>query len=74
MSDKKLKYEFSQGEVQYLLQALNRVQIVGVQAAQSLVIMTQKLENPVNAPELEKATLEELKSKYEGDKKEKKLN
>lgn len=74
MSDKKLKYEFSQGEVQYLLQALNRVQIVGVQSAQSLVVMTQKLEKPVNASELEKETLEVLKSKYEGDKKDKKVN
>lgn len=65
MNDKKLKYEFSQEEANYLLQALNKVQIVGVNSAQSLVIMTQKLQSPLNATELEKETLEALKQKYE---------
>lgn len=72
MEAKKLKYEFSVEEVNYLLQVLNRVQIVGVPAAQSLVQMTQKLQQPSNASELEKEQLETLKAKYEA-KGEKKL-
>lgn len=68
MAAKMLKYEFSVEEANYLLQVLNRVQIVGVQSAQSLLAMTQKLQNPVNASELEKAQLDELKAKYEGKK------
>lgn len=63
--DKALKYEFSQEEVTYLLQALNRVQIAGVQAANSLVHMVNKLQNPVNASELEIQQLEFLKKKHE---------
>ncbi len=69
MGNKKLAYEFSSEEVNYLLQVLNRVQIVGVQAAQSLLTMTQKLQNPSNSAELEKEQLEMLRSKYDKEKK-----
>ena len=65
MATKKLEYDFTNEEVNYLLQVLNRVQIVGVQAAQSLLTMTQKLQNPTNSAELEKEQLENLRAKYE---------
>jgi hypothetical protein len=65
MNGKMLKYELSGEQVNYLLQALNRVQIAGVQSAESLVLMVKTLQNPINATELEKAQLEELKKKYE---------
>lgn len=65
METKRLKYELSVEEVQYLLQVLNRVQIVGIQSAQSLLVMTKKLQSPVNAEELEQEQLEVLKTKYE---------
>lgn len=65
MKNKPLKYELSQEEVNYLLQALNRVQIVGLQSAESLVHMFAKLKTPLNKEDLEKEQLESLKGKYE---------
>lgn len=65
MDAKKLKYEFSVEEVKALLNILNRVQIVGIQSAQTLLILTQKLQSPSNAEEIEQEQLEVLKTKYE---------
>lgn len=65
MNGKKLKYEFSQEEVNYIFQMLNKVQIVGVQSAQVLLAIIQKLQAPLNAMDLEKDQLEALKTKYE---------
>lgn len=65
MNGKTLKYELTTQEVQYLLMVLDKVQIVGTQSARNLVAMETKLQNPSNAEELEKAQLEDLKSKYE---------
>jgi hypothetical protein len=66
----KYRYELTEDVVNYLLQAVNRVQISGVQQAQSLLQIVDILKSPLNADELEKEQLEELKAKYE--KKEKK--
>jgi hypothetical protein len=66
---KKLKYEFSQPIVEYIINALNRVQISGVGAAQDLVAVVKMLQEPTNSSELEKEQYEALKSKFEKDKK-----
>jgi len=62
---KPLKYELETVEVQFLLDALNRVQLNGVQTAQALVAIVQKLQNPMNSDELQKEEYEKLKSKFE---------
>lgn len=71
MNGKKLQYEFTGEEANYLLTAVNRMQIAGVEAAKSLMHMVTLLKSPINSEELEKDQLAELKSKYE-PKKEKK--
>lgn len=63
--EKKLKYELSEQIVNYILQALNRVQIAGVQQAQDLMEVVKMLQSPLNAEELEKETYETLKGKFE---------
>jgi hypothetical protein len=63
--EKKLKYELSEQVVNYILQALNRVQIAGVQQAQDLMEVVKMLQSPLNAEELEKETYETLKGKFE---------
>ena len=69
MTEKKIKYDFTSAEVNFILNALNKVQVSGVQTAESLVHITGVLRNPVNAEEIEKTKLEELKAKYESAKK-----
>ena len=44
----KLKYEMTQPVVEYLLNALNRNQIAGVQQAKDLLTVTQLLQSPLN--------------------------
>ena len=61
----KLSYEFEQSVVEYLLNALNRNQIAGVQQAKDLLTVTQLLQNPLNKDDIEKAQYEELKGKFE---------
>jgi hypothetical protein len=50
----KLKYEFSQDEVNYLLNAVNRSQFAGVEGAKNLLHITQLLKIPLNIEEFEK--------------------
>jgi len=61
----KLKYEFTQNIVDYILNALNRNQIAGVQQAKDLLTVTQLLQSPLNKDDIEKAQYEELKNKFE---------
>lgn len=63
--EKTFKYELSEQVVNYILQALNRVQIAGVQQAQDLMEVVKMLQSPLNAEELEKETYETLKGKFE---------
>jgi len=63
--EKKLNYELSNAVVDYILSALNRVQIAGVNQAQSLLSVVEILQNPTNKEELEKETYEQLKQKFE---------
>lgn len=72
MNEKLYKYELSEEVVNYILNALNRVQIAGVQQAQSLLNVVTLLQSPVNQDDLDKKQLEELKAKYEPTKEEKK--
>ena len=61
----KLKYELTGDVVNYLLNALNRNQIAGVQQAKDLLTVTEILQNPLNADEIDKARYEELVKKFE---------
>lgn len=61
----KLKYELTGDVVNYILNALNRNQIAGVQQAQDLMKVVEILQNPLNKDEIEKAQYEELKGKFE---------
>ena len=65
----KLKYELTGDVVNYILNALNRNQIAGVQQAKDLLTVTEMLQNPLNKDEIEKAQYEELKGKFEKKKK-----
>ena len=71
-NDKLLKYEMTNDLVNYLLKALNKVQIVGVNQANDLITVTKLLQNPLNAEDLEKDQYESLKSKFDKPKEEKK--
>jgi len=71
MENAKFKYELPADVVNYLLAAVNRSQIAGVEAAQSLLQVVEILKNPLNAEDLEKDQYEALKGKFE-PKKEKK--
>lgn len=64
-NNKTLKYEMSEPVVNYILNALNRSQIVGVQQAKDLLAVTELLQNPLNAADLEKEQFEALKGKFE---------
>lgn len=64
MANKTLKYELSQEVVNFLLGALNNVQTRGVQNAKNVVAVSELLQKPQNAEDLEKEQLEELKAKY----------
>ena len=61
----KLRYELSGDVVNYILNALNRNQIAGVQQAKDLMTVVELLQNPLNKDEIEKAQYEELKGKFE---------
>ena len=71
MDNKTLKYEMGEQVVNYILNALNRSQIVGVQSAKDLIAVVDLLQKPLNAEELEKETFEQLKNKFEPAKEEK---
>jgi len=63
--EKKLKYEISAEIINYILNALNRNQIAGVQQAKDLLAVVELLQKPLNADELEKEQFETLKAKFE---------
>lgn len=63
--EKKLKYEWTIDVTNYLLSALNRNQIAGVQQAKDLLAVIELLQKPLNAEELEKEQYDELKKKFE---------
>jgi hypothetical protein len=63
--EKKLNYEFPLAVVNYLLAMLDKVQISWVQSAKDLLAVSEMLKNPLNAEDMEKEQLEELKAKYE---------
>jgi len=72
METKMLKYEMSQDVVNYILTALNRSQIVGVQNAENLLAIVKLLQLPKNRDELEKDQYEALRNKFEPQSEEKK--
>ncbi|MCK5607956.1 hypothetical protein KAR91_39110 [Candidatus Pacearchaeota archaeon] len=50
----KLKYEFTEDEVSFLLNAVNSQETTGIQAAQYLVHIVNLLKEPLNLHELKK--------------------
>jgi hypothetical protein len=65
MENTKLNYSLDAEVVNYILSALNRNQIAGVQQAKDLLTIVEMLQNPTNASELEKEQFETLKAKFE---------
>ena len=65
MENQLYKYEFNSDVAEYLLRAVNAQQIRGEGQAKDLVAVLELLRNPLNKEDLEKETLENLKSKYE---------
>jgi len=65
MEKTKLNYSLDVNTVNYILSALNRNQIAGVQQAKDLLTIVEMLQNPTNARELEKEQFETLKAKFE---------
>jgi len=61
----KLKYEISAEIINYILNALNRNQIAGVEQAKDLLAVVELLQNPLNKEDLEKEQFESLKNKFE---------
>jgi hypothetical protein len=61
----KLKYELSVDVVNYVLGALNRNQVAGVQQAKDLLAVIELLQNPLNKDDIEKEQYENLKGKFE---------
>jgi hypothetical protein len=61
----KFKYELSADVVNYVLGALNRNQIAGVQQAKDLLSVVELLQNPLNKDDIEKEQYESLKDKFE---------
>jgi hypothetical protein len=57
--EKKFKYELTEGVVSFILQALNRVQIAGVQSAQDLISVVSILQEPLKESEELKKPLKE---------------
>ncbi len=50
----KLKYEFTEDEVSFLLNAVNSQETTGIQAAQYLVHIVDLLKEPLNLHELKR--------------------
>ena len=67
MNNKKLKYEFSEEVVNYLLNSLNRDQLASIQQAKDLMTIVELLQNPIRKDELEREQYEKLKEKFENN-------
>lgn len=65
MENQKLNYSLEVGVVNYILTALDRVQIAGVEQAKALLSVTELLQNPTNKDSLEEETYNKLKDKFE---------
>jgi len=52
--DPKLKYEFTEDEVSFLLNAVNKQETTGIQGAQYLMHIVNLLKEPLNLHELKK--------------------
>lgn len=53
MNGTKLKYEFTEDEVNYLINAINGQQLCGLKSAQQLMHMVALLQKPLNLKELQ---------------------
>lgn len=67
----KLKYEFTEDEVNFLIQSLDQVQVKGLQAINFMMQMVQKLQNPLNKKEYDAAKAKALTQQITGTVEEK---
>jgi len=65
MNEQKLNYELPLGVVNYILTALDKVQISWVQSAKDLLTVTELLQNPTNKDSMEEEQYNQLKAKFE---------
>ena len=65
MYEKKFKYEFTQGQANYVLTALDSLPVTGVQNMQNHLGVVSLFQSPSNKDELDKAQYEEFKAKFE---------
>jgi hypothetical protein len=65
MQDTKFNYSLSPAIVNYILSALDRTQIAGVQSAKDLLAVVELLQNPTNSEDIEKEQFESLKAKFD---------
>lgn len=61
----KFSYMLNPDVVNYVLGALNRNQIAGVQQAKDLLAVVELLQNPLNKDDIEKESYKALKDKFE---------
>ena len=61
----KFKYELEEGAIQFLLEVLNKVTIVGINNCKNVLSITELLQNPLNADDLDKVKYEALKAKFD---------
>lgn len=62
----KLKYEFSEDEVNFIIQSLDQVQVKGLQAISFLLNVVQKLKNPINKKEYDAAKAKQISKEITG--------
>ena len=62
----KLKYEFSEEEVNFIIQSLDQVPVKGLQAINYLMGIVAKLQNPLNKAEYDKAKAKQITEQITG--------
>ena len=67
------KYEFTEEEVNYYLNAVESLQIRGEQSAVSVIVSKSKLRSPLNVEEIEKYREEKAKESKEKEEEAKKV-
>lgn len=60
-----LEYKLTEADVNNMINALNSVEIKGIEQATIVVALVDKLKSPLNAEDLQKEELAKLKAKFE---------
>lgn len=62
----KLKYEFSEEEVNFIIQSLDQVPVKGLQAINYLMGIVAKLQNPLNKKQYDEAKAKQITEQITG--------